>query len=262
MVSTADRVLLRPVKVTFAVDPTTGNPALLSVSDETMTSEGLCLALLDLRTTGRIDDARFLRGFKPDMLGYVSGYELDISAMAAYVSGMPAGPGIVHAQIAFRPPKYRPVRTPDRDQFIYVIDDATPEDIPNLEASSGAIGLRGGMTSHLAVVSRGMGIAAVTGCGGKINRNDRTLHLEDGTIVGEFSMALVDGSAGKVGFAPRGTGLRRTWEGRLAAGELRDHILAAMARIDSTGTFATLSIKDQLHISELKFRLKQMGFVL
>ena len=75
------------------------------------------------------------------------------------------------------------------------------------------------------------------------------------------SMALVVGNIGKVGFAPRGTGLKRKWAGPLSADELRGHIIAAMARIESAGTFPELTIEDQLPISELKFRLKQLGFV-
>jgi PEP-utilising enzyme, mobile domain len=261
VVSISDRTLLRPLKITFAIDTNSGNPFLLSVTDETMTGEGLCRALLDLLKNGRIDDARFLRGFGPDRLGYVSGYELDTSSTSAHVSGLPASPGIAHAQLAFRPPTPRPVQGPKRDPFIFVVEEATPDDIHHLEASSGAVGLRGGMTSHLAMACRGMGIPAVTNCGGRIDYKARVLHLEGGGRVAEFSMALVDGNIGKVGFGPKGTGLRRKWEGPASADELRGHIVAAMARIESTGTFPTLPIEDQLHISELKFRLKQMEVV-
>jgi hypothetical protein len=252
-------VLLRPVKVSFTVHADSGEtPYILSVADESMTAFGRCLALVDLVNSGRIDDARFLRGFQPDMLGYVAGYELDTTQTSTHISGLPASPGLARAQLAFRPPNSRPVRSPRGEPFMFVVEEATPDDIQNLEASCGAIGLRGGMTSHLAVACRGMGIPAVTSCGGHIDYKVRVLHLETGEAFPEFSVALLDGNVGKVGFVPAGTGLKRKWEGPSSADEIRGKVIAAMARIESTDMFRHLSVEDQLHIAKLRSRLKQM----
>ncbi len=81
---------------------------------------------------------------------------------------------------------------------ILVREETTPEDIEGMDLSKGILTARGGMTSHAAVVARGMGRAAVVGCGAlRINEEARTLTV-DGKVFKEGDDISIDGSTGNV----------------------------------------------------------------
>ena len=62
--------------------------------------------------------------------------------------------------------------------------ETSPEDIGGMHVSSGILTSRGGMTSHAAVVARGMGVCAITGCGSlSINYADGSAHTDDGVVL-------------------------------------------------------------------------------
>ena len=75
--------------------------------------------------------------------------------------------------------------------------ETTPEDIRGMHSSVGILTERGGVTSHAAVIARGMGVPCVVGASIRINSRDKTLTLADGRILNEGDVLTIDGSAGE-----------------------------------------------------------------
>ena len=76
--------------------------------------------------------------------------------------------------------------------------ETSPEDIEGMHAAEGILTVRGGMTSHAAVVARGMGTACVSGCGEiAINEEDKVFEL-GGEVFHEGDYISLDGSTGKI----------------------------------------------------------------
>ncbi len=84
-------------------------------------------------------------------------------------------------------------------ESILVRLETSPEDIEGMNSSNGVLTVRGGMTSHAAVVARGMGICCVSGASTiVINEEEKTIKMPDGTIYKEGDYISLDGSTGKV----------------------------------------------------------------
>ena len=77
--------------------------------------------------------------------------------------------------------------------------ETSPEDIEGMNLAHGILTVRGGMTSHAAVVARGMGTCCVSGCGDiVVDEDSKTLTLKDGTVFKEGDYISLDGSTGNV----------------------------------------------------------------
>lgn len=85
------------------------------------------------------------------------------------------------------------------EKVILVRAETTPEDIHGIIRAQGILTARGGMTSHAAVVARGMGKAAVVGCSSiKLDPENRFFKTPDGLIVKRGELITIDGSTGEV----------------------------------------------------------------
>ncbi len=111
--------------------------------------------------------------------------------------GLPAGPGAACGRAAFS--AERAVEMAQRgDPVILVRAETSPEDILGMAASKGILTSRGGMTSHAAVVARGMGKCCVVGCG-ELTIDSRYARLMSrGQTVSEGDFLSVDGTTGEV----------------------------------------------------------------
>ncbi|HET9793383.1 MAG TPA: pyruvate, phosphate dikinase, partial [Thermoanaerobaculia bacterium] len=111
--------------------------------------------------------------------------------------GLPAGPGAACGRAAFS--AERAVEMAQRgDPVILIRAETSPEDILGMAASKGILTSRGGMTSHAAVVARGMGKCCVVGCG-EITIDPRYARLMSrGQTVSEGDFLSVDGTTGEV----------------------------------------------------------------
>ncbi len=82
---------------------------------------------------------------------------------------------------------------------ILVRRETTPEDIRGMHAAVGVLTERGGVTSHAAVIARGLGLPCVVGASGmRLNHKDKTLRTPDGRTIREGDIVTVDGSTGQV----------------------------------------------------------------
>ena len=113
-------------------------------------------------------------------------------------SGLPASPGGATGAVVFSADEAVEVAATGK-QVILVRRETTPEDIHGMKAAEGILTELGGMTSHAAVVARGMGVCAITGC------NDLTIDYAAGTattasghVISRGDVITLDGIAGEV----------------------------------------------------------------
>lgn len=110
---------------------------------------------------------------------------------------LPASPGAATGKVYFTAEDAK--NAADRgEQVILTRLETSPEDIEGMAAARGILTVRGGMTSHAAVVARGMGTCCVSGCGEiKINEEEKTFTL-DGKTFKEGDYISLDGSTGNI----------------------------------------------------------------
>jgi len=112
-------------------------------------------------------------------------------------SGLPASPGAATGEIVFTSEEAVEAAKTGR-KVILVRVETSPEDIHGMHAAEGILTSRGGMTSHAAVVARGMGTPCVSGAGGlRIDMRNRTL-VSLGTTLNAGDVITLDGSSGQV----------------------------------------------------------------
>ncbi|MCF8227815.1 MAG: pyruvate, phosphate dikinase [Bacteroidales bacterium] len=111
--------------------------------------------------------------------------------------GLPASPGAATGQIVFFADEAEEWKKQGKEVILVRIE-TSPEDLKGMTAANGILTARGGMTSHAAVVARGMGKCCVSGAGSiKINYKSRTLTV-DGQELKEGDWMSLDGSTGRV----------------------------------------------------------------
>src|SRR5499427_3344189 len=114
-------------------------------------------------------------------------------------TGLPASPGAAVGQIVFTADAaVEAVRKDPKASVILVRAETTPEDIHGMEVAKGILTSRGGMTSHAAVVTRGMGKCCVAGAG-DVNVNEKAREMKvKGQIFKEGDWISLDGTTGRV----------------------------------------------------------------
>ena len=112
-------------------------------------------------------------------------------------SALPASPGAAAGKVYFTADEAKAAHEKG-ERVILVRLETSPEDIEGMHAAEGILTVRGGMTSHAAVVARGMGTCCVSGCGEiKINEEEKKFELGGYTFV-EGDYISLDGSTGNI----------------------------------------------------------------
>ena len=112
--------------------------------------------------------------------------------------GLPASPGGATGQVVFSAEEAEQVSGTGAS-VILVRRETTPEDIHGMKVAAGVLTELGGMTSHAAVVARGMGVCAITGCGAlTIDYNAGTATTIDGVVIKRGDIITIDGTSGEV----------------------------------------------------------------
>ena len=112
-------------------------------------------------------------------------------------SALPASPGAAAGRVYFTAASAKAAADAG-NRVILVRMETTPEDIEGMHASRGILTVRGGMTSHAAVVARGMGVACVCGCGDIIIDEEAKNFKLGGKVYNEGDYVSLDGTAGNV----------------------------------------------------------------
>ena len=155
---------------------------------------------MDLLKEGEIDEKTALKRCEPNKLDELLHPVFDKEALAqvkVLTRGLPASPGAACGQIVFFADDASNWHN-EGHQVIMVRIETSPEDLAGMSAAEGILTARGGMTSHAAVVARGMGKCCVSGAGAiNVDYKARTVEI-DGTVLHEGDYISLNGSTGEV----------------------------------------------------------------
>ena len=123
----------------------------------------------------------------------------ELEKRVSIAHGLAASPGAAVGKIYFHAEDLKKAKKEGEVDMILVRSETSPEDIEGMNIANGILTGRGGMTSHAAVVARGMGKCCVAGCSEIIiDEKTKKIKLADGTILKEGDYLSLDGGTGNV----------------------------------------------------------------
>jgi pyruvate,orthophosphate dikinase len=147
---------------------------------------------------GLIDEAEAVRRVDPKQLDQLLHPRLDPAAdVQILVTGLPASPGAASGRVVFDPDTAA-TRAAAGEPVILVREETSPDDFHGMVAARAVVTARGGMTSHAAVVARGMGKCCVVGASGLVVDHDAACCTCGDVMVKEGEWITVDGTSGRV----------------------------------------------------------------
>ena len=153
---------------------------------------------VDMAREGLIDEAEAVRRVNPGALDQLLHPTLDPKAPRKLLSrGLPASPGAACGAVVFSADEAE-LRAAKGESVILVRIETSPEDIHGMHAAKGILTTRGGMTSHAAVVARGMGRPCVAGAGGITVDYASQQLMAGGQVVRAGETITLDGGTGEV----------------------------------------------------------------
>ncbi|NMG83069.1 MAG: pyruvate, phosphate dikinase [Methanosarcinales archaeon] len=152
---------------------------------------------VDMVKEGLIDKKTAVLRIKPEQLDQLLHPMIDpASPVDAIAKGLPASPGAAVGKIVFTAERAEELGASEK--LILVRAETSPEDIGGMYAASGILTTRGGMTSHAAVVARGIGKPCIAGCGEiSVDAANKTLTIDD-LVLKEGDYITLNGSTGEV----------------------------------------------------------------
>ena len=157
---------------------------------------------IDMVNEGRISRKEALLKIDPktlDSLLHPMFDDKDLKKAKADAKGLPASPGAGCGVIALTSERAKELHSKGK-KVILVRKETSPEDIEGMSASMAVLTATGGMTSHAAVVARGMGTPCVAGCGALVVDEEKGTITANGKTLKEGDVISVDGSTGNVYF--------------------------------------------------------------
>ena len=154
---------------------------------------------VDLATEGAISRSQALMRVDPAHLEEQLHPAIDPDAARELLGqGLPASPGAAAGALVFSPDAAEAAAARGRTTILTLVE-TSPEDIRGMHAAGGVLTVRGGMTSHAAVVARGLGKPCVVGARELVlDREAGTLTTPDGTVLGEGDVVTIDGTTGQL----------------------------------------------------------------
>ena len=173
---------------------------LLQTRNGKRTGASMVTIAMDLLEEGMLDEKAALLRVEPNKLDELLHPVFDgdaIKKARVLAKGLPASPGAASGQMVFFADEAEEWVEAGK-QVVLVRVETSPEDLRGMNVAKGILTARGGMTSHAAVVARGMGKCCVSGAGGlKINYKERTMTV-DGQVFKEGEWISLNGSTGEV----------------------------------------------------------------
>jgi len=177
-----------------------GKVWLLQTRTGKRTGEAMIRIAMEMVKEGMINEKTALMRIDPEKLNELLHPVFDPKALKvkkALIVGMPASPGATTGRIVFTAEEVEKYKM-DGDQVILVRIETSADDLKGMNLSDGILTARGGMTSHAAVVARGMGKCCITGAGAlEISYKNKTMSVNEHTYH-EGDWISLDGSTGKV----------------------------------------------------------------
>jgi pyruvate, orthophosphate dikinase len=153
---------------------------------------------VDMVTEGRITKEEAVLRVEPSALDQLLHKQFDPNAKyETLTKGLPASPGAAVGKVVFTAQEAK-LKTEEGEKVILVRVETSPEDIEGMHSAQGILTARGGMTSHAAVVARGMGKCCVAGADGiKVDEPGKQFFIGEKVINGGDTISL-NGSTGEV----------------------------------------------------------------
>jgi pyruvate,orthophosphate dikinase len=153
----------------------------------------------DMVKEGLISEKEAVLRIAPEQLDQLLHPSIDPKAEKTVIAkGLPASPGAASGEIIFSADEAEEEKKMGRNVILVRIE-TSPEDIHGMHAAQGILTARGGMTSHAAVVARGMGKCCVSGCGGiKVDYAAQQFTDANGNVYKKGDIITLDGSTGEV----------------------------------------------------------------
>ena len=207
------------------------------------TGSAMVKIAMDLLRQGMIDEKTALERIEPNKLDELLHPVFDKAALKqakVLVKGLPASPGAATGQIVFFADEAAEWHAAGK-RVVLVRIETSPEDLAGMAVAEGILTARGGMTSHAAVVARGMGKCCVSGAGNlNIDYKKKTIEV-GGVLLEEGDFISINGSTGEV------------YEGKVEtkAAELSDDFAALMALADKYTKLQVRTNADTPHDAEI-----------
>lgn len=177
-----------------------GKLFLLQTRNGKRTAQAAVQVAVDMVNEGLIDEKEAVLRIEPkelDGLLHPTFTEKALADNEPISKGLAASPGAAVGKICFSA-KEAAERAKNGEEVILVREETSPEDLEGMISANGILTARGGMTSHAAVVARGMGKCCVAGAGElHVSEEDRTVKVGD-KVYGEEDVISIDGSTGAI----------------------------------------------------------------
>ncbi|EGT3849961.1 pyruvate, phosphate dikinase [Clostridioides difficile] len=156
---------------------------------------------VDLVEAGIIDEKEAIMRIEPNQLDQLLHPKFEDKALKeakVIAKGLPASPGAASGKVYFNADDV--VKANEKGEKVVLVRlETSPEDIEGMVKAEGILTARGGMTSHAAVVARGMGKCCVAGCGEiKVDEFNKEIRALDDVVIKEGEYISIDGSTGNV----------------------------------------------------------------
>ena len=179
-----------------------GKLYMLQTRNGKRTAQAALKIAVDLVDEGMITEEDAVLRVEPQQLDSLLHPQFDSAALKAAAvigKGLPASPGAACGQVVFTAEVAKEVvENGTMPKVILVRLETSPEDIEGMVAAQGILTVRGGMTSHAAVVARGMGTCCVSGCGEIVVDYDNKCFTLAGKTYKEGDWISLDGSTGNI----------------------------------------------------------------
>ena len=166
------------------------------------TAEAALRIAVELVNEGKITKEEALLRVEPKQLEQLlhPAFDKDALSNAKVIGkGLAASPGAATGHLYFSAEDVMMAHDEGVEDIILAREETSPEDIEGMNIARGILTVRGGMTSHAAVVARGMGTCCVSGCSDVVvDVNKKTLTTKDGKVFKEGDYISLDGSTGNV----------------------------------------------------------------
>ena len=179
-----------------------GKLFMLQTRNGKRTAQAALKIAVDLVNEGMITKEEAILKVEPKQLDQLLHPNFDqdsLKAAKVVAKGLAASPGAATGKIYFTAEDVMAASKNGEKDILLVRLETSPEDIEGMNIAHGILTIRGGMTSHAAVVARGMGTCCVSGCGELVIDEDaKTVKTTDGKVYHEGDWMSLDGSTGNV----------------------------------------------------------------
>lgn len=179
-----------------------GKLFMLQTRNGKRTAQAALKIAVDLVNEGMITKEEALLKVEPKQLDQLLHPNFDTESLKngnVIATGLAASPGAATGKLYFTAEDVLNAYKTGEKDIVLARLETSPEDIEGMNIAHGVLTIRGGMTSHAAVVARGMGTCCVCGCGELIiDEINKTLTTKDGKVMHEGDWISLDGSTGNV----------------------------------------------------------------